>query len=302
MKIDKEKLLFVCSIVGGVADLIAIIAVLSSWSFAYILLLLSFALTFIALVSYIIRYKKKFIEYLFNNPTHNFNLLPKICLAIDQSTDINDLIVRDMAVSYVCDMSSIDLSSITPTSRIKYNDYIEYSFDVENKKLPKQFFCYLGNLYSDTFFGKISQKHGIQSEYELIPTPRYTDETVTRSNVQKYVWQLKPDNFQCTPTVPINFKIDYAETSKANSNDTIILYPRQFAKKVERITFNFSFICSKRILKRVQVFRISQNNRKFSHIPIAELKINNNSAQTTIIPDSSKYEVYYFRIYWDMTT
>lgn len=155
-------------------------------------------------------------------------------------------------------------------------------------------------MYAKNSFAEIFQKHGIQTKYEAVPPPRYTDETRTDSIVQRYSWQLKKQNFTKDISVPISFQLKCLETTKANSNDTIVIYPKQYAKKIEQINFEIDFLCDKEILKKVELFKIQKDGNKFKHIPVSIISVSNNTATTKIKLDSTKYEAYYFRVYWEL--
>ena len=117
MRKQKEMALLICSIVGGIADFLAIAIAFKTWSITYLVLVITIILFLVTIVYIFIKYRERcdflgFIQYLFDNPTHNFNLLPKICLSLDKSKETNNLSVRDMSIKYTYDMRKIDLDSI----------------------------------------------------------------------------------------------------------------------------------------------------------------------------------------------
>lgn len=250
------------------------------------------------------RYKERvefieFIEYLFDNSTHKFTLLPKICLALDKERENSSLNVREMNVKYTYDMSEVNLVPGDVNKKIEYLDKIEYSLNVERKKLPKEFCCYLGNMYSIDTNAKISQKHGTQKKYEVVPTPRYRDETYTDSIVQRYSWELRKENITNESTIPISFLLEYKEKARAQSNDTIIIYPRQYAKKIEKIKFEINFLGNAIALKKVELYKIHKDGKKFKQTPISVAPIKESTVEFEIKPESKKYEAYYFRVFWE---
>lgn len=302
----KEKILFLCALIGCFADAIAILMSINKFTIAVPLLIFALVLLLIVIVQLYNKYIDRrdfldFIEHLFQNNTHNFNLLPKICLALDKSKEINQLHVREMTVKYTYDMSKIDFSILSPETFVGYTDTIEYTLNVENKKLPTEFICYRGNMYADDYID-IKQKHGSQVEYEKVPVPRYTDETKTSSIVQRYCWQLKNEYITRSRLLPISIKIKYHEKARANSNDTIILYPKQYAQKIEKINFEINFNCEKNIIERIELFKIWKDNKILKNTPITGINMLNNKATISLHPDSTKYEAYYFRVYWKLCT
>lgn len=250
------------------------------------------------------RYKERvefieFIEYLFDNNTHKFTLLPKICLALDKERENSSLDVREMNVKYTYDMSEVNLVPGDVNKKIEYLDKIEYTLNVVRKKLPKEFCCYLGNMYSIDTNAKISQKHGTQTEYEVVPTPRYRDETYTDSIVQRYSWELRKENITNESTIPISFLLEYKEKARAQSNDTIIIYPRQYAKEIEKIKFEIKFLGNAIALKKVELYKIHKDGKKFKQTPISVAPIKESTVEFEIKPESKKYEAYYFRVFWE---
>lgn len=120
---QKEMTLLICSIIGGIADIIAIGIALKAWDIAVPIFIITLILFLGTIVYLYMKYKERcdflsFIQYLFDNPTHNFNLLPKICLALDKSKKTNNLSVREMSIKYTCDMRQIDLKSIKENTQI----------------------------------------------------------------------------------------------------------------------------------------------------------------------------------------
>ena len=147
---------------------------------------------------------------------------------------------------------------------------------------------------------KISQKHGSQSDYEAVPEPRYTDETETDTNVERYCWQLKKENMTGRSEFPISYRLKYVEQQRANSNDIIVIYPRQYAKRIEEIEFQVCFLCDKKILKDVAVYKVWKDQNNFKHTPISGVHIEHNTASIRIEPDTHKYEAYYVKTTWEM--
>ena len=125
----KETILLICALIGGIADIVAIRSIFNTWNtaLAFFITTLTFLLgtTIYLYMRYIERCNfLNFVEYLFDNPTHNFNLLPKICLALDKSKEINHLSVREMSIKFTYDMSRINLDSIKKDEYVHYLDTI----------------------------------------------------------------------------------------------------------------------------------------------------------------------------------
>ncbi len=305
MEKKKELALLFCAIIGAIADVVAVIIALVNWNVSLIIFSTTLIVLLFTIIYIYMRYKERcdflhFVQHLFDNHIHNFNLLPKICLALDKSKEINNICVRELQIEYTYDMSNVETETLASTDKIYYTDTIEYQLNVENTNLPEEYICLLGNMYAKDDTVHIVQKHGAQKDYETVPAPRYTDDTKTDSIVQRYCWQLKKENINRSNTIPICFRLKYNETAKANSNDTIIIYPYQYARSIETIDFQLNFLCEKQILKRVELFKIRKSGKEFKHMPDSSIIKSGNSASVKIQLDSSKYEAYYFRVYWEL--
>ena len=216
---ERDITVFGCTLIGCVADIVAIlVAVISGRSSV-----LFFAIALLLLIGGIaclwIKLKERinfinFVEHLFNNTTHNFTMLPKACLARDKSREKSKLSVRDLCITYTCDLSKVNIEKLKEDTNIIYGDAVEYTFIVENKNLPEEFACYLGNMYADDPF-EITQKHGNQQEYEFVPQPHCHDENRVASAVQRYSWQIQKENITHGKTLPISFRMKYESRGKA---------------------------------------------------------------------------------------
>lgn len=305
MEKQKEKALLICTFIGGVTDIIAIFSELKSWNIPVLFFIATQILFLCTIIHLYLKYKKckeflNYIVYLFDNPDHKFNVLPKICLALYNSNEYNNLHVNQLSINYTCDMTNIKLESLEKDTQINYLDTIEYCMNVKNKNLPKKFVCYIGNMNAKNGAKDIFQKYGIQDTYQKVPFLD-TDKTSSDSKVQRYCWELRKKNITQGSSVPICFKLTYHEKAKANTSATIILYPRQYAIKIEKITFKINLICGKEILKSVKLFKIQKNGEKFEHIPVSDIDISEpNTASIDIEPDSTEYEAYYFIVDWEL--
>lgn len=200
-----------------------------------------------------------------------------------------------MIIKYTYDMSKINTEGLSENDSVKYLDTIEYILQAENKNLPKEFVCYRGNMYADDLT-EVEQKHGSQLTYETVPLPRNTDETRSKSLVQRYCWQLKNEYITNSLLFPIFLRFKYIEKTRANSNDTLLFYPRQYASKIEIVDFDINFISNKNVLKKVELFKVWKDGDKFKHTPISGVNLSDNKASIQIQPDTTKYEAYYFRV------
>lgn len=305
MEDKKAYMVFVCTLLGGVADIMAILIAIISGKpvvlfFATVLLLL----LGVALYLYTELKKKKdfvdFVEHLFNNTVYKFTLLPKICLAFDKSKERCTLSAKSLQIKYTCDMSKVHLSGLDKDTEITYEDIVEYSFVVENKDIPEEFVCYLGNMYANDPV-EISQRHGCQSEYELVPVLHNPDEERVASTVRRYSWQIKKKCITHDLEFPISFRMKYEGHGKAKAWSTFVFYPKQYAKRIDQVNFVVDFLCVKKVLQKVELIKVCKVDNEYKHIPIPGVILSGNTAQIALNPNATKYEVYYLKIYWDVS-
>lgn len=288
--------------IGAVADIVAIVTViLSGITFSAFILLALLTALFCIILYLFFRYRERctflqFVEHLLENHTHKFTLLPKVCMALDSSGERKNLHITKMNVKHVFDFSGIETASISPDEKIDYLASSEYLLTVENKHIPEEFSCYLGDMYSDPSFS-IYQKHGYKTVYETVPAPDAKHSMVS-SAVTKYSWQLK-DYTAGSRTFPICFKLNQLGHTKIHSKKFIVFYPKQYGRRIDDVDFEISCICKENILKKVELHKIWKDKTGYKHTPISDITLSHNKATAKIAPDAKKYEAYYFSVYFE---
>ncbi len=302
---SKNWLTIICLIVGLIADIIAIgISIKFENVLAIIISIMLLMLLGVILLLHFAYTERKvfidFISYLFSNNVQSSNVLPKVCLKLDKTKEYNELEVNRFVVKYKYDFSKISYQNLSQDSRIEYFDTIEYDIVAKNKNIPKEFAFHLGNEYAVDEKITIMQKHGGQTNYELVPPPRFENENYVNAAVQKYSWQIKRENITTSSTFPISFLFKYYESSRANSSDIIELYPKQYAKSIDTLTFEININCNKNVLADVKVYKVWRDKKTFKHTTISGVQISGNNAKIDIEPDCDKYEAYYLKVYWKL--
>lgn len=302
MENSKEHIVFLCTLVGGIADFVALFML--KLENAIFLHSISFIILVLIIVYLFFKYKNRchflqFIEHLFGNSINKFTLLPKICMAIDSTNEHPKLHITEMTINHTYDFQNVNLSDITKESRITYPGNVEYHITAKNKLVPSEFACFLGDMYADPTFS-LSQKHGCQSEYENVPTPARTDDIRVTSTVTRFSWQLDKRNISHGKTFPISFKLTHCGTTAANSDHTLVFYPKQYGKTIDKVTFKICFLCEKNVLKGAEFFRIWKDGNSYKHTPVSSVFISENMAEVSFEPCERGFEAYYFRIYFEL--
>lgn len=301
---NKERIIWGCTLIGAVSDLVAIWAVLrSDVTTRESILLLMLLIIFFILVYLFHIYKERcefleFVEYLFVNDTKKFTLLPKICVALDESREKRNYHVKDMCVRHIYDFSETDPASLLKDIKVDYTGITEYEMKLKNKHIPPIYSCFLGNMYSEPSF-RIYQKHGCNTVYQTVPVPEDKHPAV-KSAVIKYSWELNKDYITRGDDLPISFKLEKQGRTRINNEQTIIFYPRQYGESVDKVYFEISCKGKSIILKSADLFKIWKNQGKYIHTPIPGTNIDGNTATMTITPCANKYEAYYFNLHFEV--
>ena len=304
------------SVILMIINIIAsLIAVFQNYTW---LLAISVVFLIIITIYWYKKYKKradfiKFIEFLFYNTKHPFNLLPKICLAIDYINKYNKLSLSDMSVKFTYDMRNSSFDKF-PNEPIEYTTKIEYYLKAKNKKLPDKFYYYTGNTYGEQIVNiwKQQAEQG-EDKYEKVSVEEAKGGKLC---VQSCSWKLEEDKKPRNSSVfPISFYVEYIEKTK-NYTDTIIFYPKQFAKDIEELEISFEFLGNKVKLKEIKGFEISLDGKQFvktgifkfdeqkksteSSDKIKITKANKNELCAKVKVNNTECKAYYFDIKWEL--
>lgn len=305
MRTMDKHLEMLCAGVGLIANLVAIILAVINNN-AILIMLFGLLLMFIITSSiWLFSYHQnklrflRFVEHLFHNEDNCFNVLPKICLLLDQINEYNKLDVDSLSIKYIFDFSNIDLTHVSSDSNIEYMSTIEYTIKAKNERIPDRFVVYRGNMYSVDSRTELFQKHGAQENYLPVQPPKTNGKEMVRSAIQRYSWVIEKSYVTKGNAFPISFLFHYKEKAKANDNDYIVLYPIQFAKRIGSLTFDIEFVCEKVILQNVWLYKLGEE-KGFIHEAISGVRIEKNHASITIKPSCSKVDAYYLKAYWKL--
>lgn len=315
----KERFMIFCTGVAMVNNLLAIYSTItskSSLSVAILLIciLLSCMLAVITYQYINTRNHRKinenfidFIGYLFDNPEHRFNLLPKVCLMLYRTDDYNKLNIKVFDVSFEYDFEKINRHGLCPNSIIEYKDTMEYSMSVKNESIPEEYILYHGNTSAKKSSNyrpsaKISQKHGCMTNYIGVPKPEEKENTSFAT--RRYSWKIEKENITQADSFPLAFKIVYDETAKADASDTLVFYPIQYAKSIEQLRFHVKFNHSDAILVSANCYQIKNTSKGFRQVPIecySAEDINKNVVSFSVKPECSLCEVFYITVKWKLS-
>lgn len=312
MENKRENIVLGCTLVGAIADIIGILISAISGNSSVMFFVIALLLLIGAVIYLYVELKERkdfidFVECLVGNAHYGgFSLLPKICLAFDKSGEKRTLCAKEMSINCTFDMSKVPRVGLKEDSEIAYDDTVEYIFKMENKNVPEEFACYLGNMYADRNSVELSQKHGAQEQYERVPPLPYSaDDAQENLAIRRYSWKLNKECITYSAELPISFQIKHASVGKAKSESRIIFYPKQYARRIDEVIVNIRFICDCAALRKVELFKVGKDDWGYKHIHIAqrEAKREENEIKgIKIYPDVTKNEVYYLKVHWDLTS
>lgn len=225
--------------VGLIANLVAIILAVINNN-AILIMLFGLLLLFIITSSFLLlSYQNKlkflrFVEHLFYNVNNNFDVLPKICLLLDQTNEYNKLDVGSLSIKYIFDFSNIDLTHVSSDSNIEYKSIIEYTIKAKNENIPDRFVVYRGNMYSVDSRTELFQKHGAQENYLPVQPLKSNGKDMIKSAIQRYSWVIEKTILQKVMLFRFHF---YFITTK----------------KLKRMTMTLSFFILSNLRKELAV-------------------------------------------------
>lgn len=308
---SKEKIILiyyiVCSVVGALTILGYLFGILTNVMHIFILAL-SFAL-FLSL-GVIIHIRKKynersklmsFVYYLFDNPVNRFSILPRVILALAENNEFNNVHMRTLSITHVTNLSNIDVTGLAEKDTITYSNTYKYKLTIDNKKIPKKYVHYRGNLRTNKILD-VKHKYGIQKKYKTSEPVTIFRKNSTSLGVQRYIIDLNKSNITSNEPLNVFFKLKYQDKDPVvNARSDLVIYPKQYANHVEKIKYKIKFICSKKILEKVVVSKIWEDSGVFEHLSAEYANVaNKNELKINIPVDNVKYEAYHFRAYWSL--
>lgn len=276
--------------------LIGIICIISFDNKISIILVSILLFIIISLIALLYSKEKyiRFVDFLFDNEKHNFNLLPKMRMYLNKEKIYNRVKVKSVDVTY----------NITHTESEKSNSMgnaeILYTIAIENKSIPKEYYFITGNDYSDEV-PQIFYKYGIMDEYSTVSPEERNCAFYYRNVVRKVNFNLDKKLIPQKDTLEIKIKVCYKNSFEFEHNylDTIICLPRIFGDYVKQMRYTINlYKFQNDIAFHFFTYSILGNKLKYSIsvIPNTCTK-DNESYSVEFYPESTLDEkAYYFRI------
>ncbi len=256
--------------------------------------------TYIELQKYLRRSTfKRFKEYLETNDIHRFIMFPRICNAVFEDKDKNNLNIELLECKCIYDFRKVTKRQIS-NDYAKYKGTIIYDIRAKSKSVP-QFFKYcVGNItkLENPIFESRTSK---QSEYKPIGHIEDKASNSSLGSLDILKWQLKEKKEKIEDaTFYIGFKMEFDEKNNGTS-DTLLLYPTQFGKKIKKVSYNIEFKGDKVKLKSVVVKKVIKDKGKFDIVD-AKATVNqekNNAYVDFEINKTNFCEAYFIELRWE---
>ncbi len=233
-----------------------------------------------------------FIEYLFNNDTHRFTLLPKFRIYIENKKRKNKLHITNLKIKY-------EISKNEDYSDNVGDLKIDYVFKIKNKHLPKQYYIIFGNDYAE---------HKPIIEYSLCSSPMasatFTEakhSPYERGIINEAVIDLEYENL---PKQEVELKITLKYTNSFNfsitNTDTLILLPLLYGSRIDEIDYKINlegFDDYPRLY--CNAYKVSRNRDLGKNYEIKDISIDlkgDDLTKTIFLQKPQPESAYYFRI------
>lgn len=241
----------------------------------------------IMLVNYI-----QFVEFLFDNRTHNFRLLPMERMYLHNRGMINQINISNAEVTYIITPSKDNIGD-----KLLGDEEIRYKFSIRNRKLPQTFKFIVGNDYSNEKM-EVWYKLSENSEYTRIEEKTSERAPYWKGTLKCIDIALERNNLPQGEIVYLYIKVICKKAFELREikRDTIICLPILFANNVERITYYIDaqgfnekmYFSAKRVHKEKRKYLIDTGSscRKGDAMFSVEIDPNEISGE----------QAYYFRI------
>lgn len=288
-----ENTLQILQIINLLMGILGVITFNNKWIIIFIVLFIFIIISLITELYLKERYIR-FVEFLFENKKHNFNLLPKMRMYLRKEKMCNKLDVYSLEVTYNVKHKKSSESSLLGDAEIIYN------LRAYNKSLPDSYKLIIGNDYSNKmphFF----YKYGDIKDYMKCSPEEKNCSLYYKNVVRELSFKLDKSHITQSKFLDISFKLYYENSFEFEHNnfDTIICLPKIYGDSINCMKYvinlegfpndiNFYFF----------TYSICGDKLNFFINDIAnECLEKNKSFSVEFSPNSTKDEkAYYFRI------
>ncbi len=261
----------------------------------HLLLMVLFLFPVIICIIFFLKYKEEieymhFVEYLFDNETHRFILLPKIRMYIHSRMIENKYKIDEMSVTY-----NISRNMGKTSEELIGDLEIIYKLKIKEKKNGRFDFV-SGNDFSDCISAKY--KYGTMREYMNMDLSEKRVPPYWRGYLGHYPIYIEGKNIPVDGPLEIEFKIIAPESFDfgKRERETIICLPLAFSKRIEILKYHINIDGFDDVFYS-NAYLISKYEGNYRSSSIGDIERDNNSFEYVLYPDTVNGEkAYYFKI------
>lgn len=293
-----DLVLKICQLLNIIIGIICFLVVSNKVYAIFFVLMVS---TLILLIYNIVRLKHFicFVEFLFENDIHNFELLPKMRLYLHYKKIKNNIDILDLDISY-----NIFVKSKEQEKNLLGNLEIIYKINMSEEKIPKTFHMITGNDFSEKP-PKLWIKYGNMNDFAAISYRDRNCAWYNKTSIRDFHFNISENKIVRKGNFILEIKILYDESPSfdfsSNNMETIICLPKIFSDSVKKITYYINLIgFDNKLNFNVFPYVIKSNKKDFEINSIATISNGDRDINKFIInlyPNEIKWEkAYYFKI------
>lgn len=232
-----------------------------------------------------------------------FRVLPRMCLDFERKGRVNPIHINSLKLSFESDLSAYDNKELHPQQKISYKETMFFQMDVQNNKLPKQYFCYLMNEYSGEPIRFVERHGSSREQFEKVNV------TSARNKIDRHIgiysWDLNKSKITQDKSIPIDYLVEFNETDTVETTSVIHIYPKKYGQVIDQIEVSINCKSKKRIIKDVRAYHIGKDDGGVFGIHDGNsttVDPERNEAKVIIYnPRCGWTDVYYVEVDWILT-
>lgn len=230
------KVLIVIQIIEGMIGIYAF-AVAENKVLIGCIFLLVFLIISLLFILYSREMYIRFIEFLFENEHHKFELLPEMRMYLNTKKIANKVKYNSVSVTYDIKHKKSEKSQLLGDLDIIYN------LDIKNEKVPRTFYFLTGNDYSNKP-PKLLYKYGKMQDYNEVSADKVNCAKYKRTAIREFKIEFDKSLIENKGNFKLEMKISYEESFEFEhiSMDTIICLPKIFGDDIPSMKYTINII------------------------------------------------------------
>ena len=179
----------------------------------------------------------RFIEYLFENEHHKFELLPEMRMYLHIKKIENKVKYNSIDITYDIKHKKSD------KSRLLGDVDITYKLDIKNENLPQSYSFITGNDYSNKP-PILLYKYGTMEKHTSISADKVNCAIYKRNAIRHFEFEFDKNEITGQDNLEVEMKISYEDSFEFEHvpMDTIICLPKIFGNSIPKIKYTINLI------------------------------------------------------------